>query len=199
MAGSAAVATGSSVSKSSSRAGTDQIRETRTEPVTVAVGVIAVAVAIVVAILGWAGFDDTIGGPGTAVESGGFTLLVALMELGGAAVVARGLFFPLAVLPGDENLLCGPSRRAASSKSRATERAVVFLVCGAAILATALLLPLAALVAPGVCAGGPCIPPSPPMSVEFWLIFGGLATMGIGTVIGLRVRRSPGLGAAQDP
>ncbi len=199
MAGSIAVAAGTTASNSSSSAGTDRIRETRTEPVTVAVGLIVVAVAIVVAILGWAGFDDAMAGPSTAVESEGFTLLVVLLEFGGAAIVARGLLFPRTILPGDENLLCGPSRRAASSKSRVTERAAVFLVGGAAILVTALLLPFAALVAPGVCSGGPCIPPSPPVSVELWLIVGGIAAMGIGAVIGRRVRRSPAPGAAQDP
>lgn len=176
----------------SRQSGTEQRRETRPEPVTVAVGLIIVGVAIVGAILAWAGFDDEIAGPSPAVESGAITLLVALAEFGGAVVVARGLLFPLRLLPGDESLLCGPSRRAASTKSRSTERAAVFLVCGASILITAILLPLAGLAELQVCAGGPCVPPLPPLSVELALALGGSAAIGVGAALAWRARGLPG-------
>lgn len=189
MAGSAAAAAEASLSRPSE---TERGRETRPEPVTVAVGSIVVGVLIVVAILAWAGFDDEIAGPSTAVESGSITLLIALMELGGAVVVARGLLFPFHILPGDESLLGGPSRLAASTKSRSTERAAVLLVYGASIVSTAILLPLAGLVELQVCSAGPCIPPFPPLSVELALVLGGSVAIGGGAALAWRARGLPG-------
>lgn len=192
------MATGGSVSRSPVSDTTEGTRETRRDPVTVVLGLIPIGVAMVVAVLGWGEIDDTVASPTTALGGEIVTALVVLVELGGAAVVARGLLFPLRPLPGDDSLLGGPSRRVASARSRWSERAAVVVAFGAALLVTGLVLPLA-LFAPGpACSMGPCVPPSPPLSLQLGLAVGGAAAIGAGVVLARTARRFAGPTVARN-
>lgn len=159
--------------------------ETKMDPILVGIGLAVgfLALGIAPLALGISGstypFSSSI-----APSTSSLVILgvVVLILLGGAFLVARGLWYPRNPLPGDQSLLRGPTRRRAPLDSRLGEMVSSALLAGAGLMLMGFLVGIPALQGT-VCMEGPCTLSDVAPSIPQALYAFGAAAVGLGGIL----------------